>query len=84
MEMCGDLAEGNHHEQALNEEDLSKVARGGIWGGAKNLITKQQFGKSAAAVLGATLTDYLVPGPGQKPLWEPRGTDPPAGSNLGM
>ena len=68
MEMC-DLTGVNHHEQELNEEDLSKVAKGGIWNSVRNLITKQQFGKSSAAVLGAASTDYFVPDPGEKPFW---------------
>jgi hypothetical protein len=65
-----DLTEKNHHEQELTEEGLSKVTGGGISNGVSNLITKQQFGKSAAAVLGAGLTEFLVPNPGQKPFWE--------------
>jgi len=65
-----DLIEGKRHEQELSEETLSNVIGAVSWSGVRNLITKQQFGKPAAAIIGVGLTQTFIPSPGKKPLWE--------------
>jgi hypothetical protein len=65
-----DLSEGKRHEQELSEETLSNVIGAVNLSGVRNLITKQQFGKPFAAVIGAGLIEGLVPNPGEKPIWK--------------
>jgi hypothetical protein len=62
-----DLSALDHQEQEIDEEGLSKVT-GGF--SVRNLITKQQFGKPFAAVIGAGLIEGIVPNPGEKPIWK--------------
>jgi hypothetical protein len=66
MEML-DLRELDHQEQEIDEKGLSQVI-GGLSvrsvRSVRNLITKQQFGKPFAAVLGVGLVDTLILAPG--------------------